>query len=119
MLPLEESTISDFVDFTKDELGLKDDFSVELVDDSDELETLASYDITDNKVRILSKNRALPDIIRSIAHELVHHKQNQNGELTGDPKEGSTGSRWEDEANSLAGELVRDYGEYNPQIYDL
>ena len=119
LLPLEESVITDFVDFTKDELGLKDDFSVELVDDSDELETLASYDITDNKVRILSKNRALPDIIRSIAHELVHHKQNQNGELTGDPKEGSSGSHWEDEANSIAGELVRDYGEYNPQIYDL
>ena len=34
-------------------------------------------DIKDNKVRVLSKNRALPDIIRSIAHELVHHKQNQ------------------------------------------
>jgi len=119
LLPLEESTISDFVDFTKDELGLKDDFSVELVDDSDELETLASYDINDNKVRILSKNRALPDIIRSIAHELVHHKQNQNGELTGDPKEGSTGSPWEDQANSIAGALVRDYGESNPTIYDL
>jgi len=68
---------------------------------------------------VLGKNRSLADIIRSIAHELVHHKQNQNGELTGDPKEGSTGSHWEDEANALAGALVRDYGEFNPQIYDL
>ena len=67
---LTEGVIDDFVDFTKNELGLDDDFGVELEDDGDELETLASYDIEDNKVKVLSKNRALPDIIRSIAHEI-------------------------------------------------
>jgi len=119
LLPLEESTISDFVDFTKDELSLDDDFGVELEDDSDELETLASYDIEDNKVKVLSKNRALPDIIRSIAHELVHHKQNQEGELTGDEDEGADGSPQENEANARAGKIVRRFGKRYPEIYDL
>ena len=108
-----------FVDFTKGELGLDDDFGVELEDDSDELETLGSYDIKDNKVKVLSKNRALPDIIRSIAHELVHHKQNQEGELTGDKEEGADGSPLENEANADAGYLVRKFGKIYPaDIYE-
>ena len=117
---LKEGVIDDFVNFTKDELGLDDDFGVELEDDSDELETLGSYDIEDNKVKVLSKNRALPDIIRSIAHELVHHKQNQEGELTGDKEEGADGSPLENEANADAGYLVRKFGKtYPADIYDL
>jgi len=116
---LSEGVIDDFVDFTKDELGLDDDFGVELEDDSDELETLGSYDIKDNKVKVLSKNRALPDIIRSIAHELVHHKQNQEGELTGDKEEGADGSPLENEANADAGYLVRKFGKIYPaDIYE-
>ena len=116
---LNEGVIDDFVDFTKKELQLDDDFVVELENDSDELETLASYDIKNNKVKVLSKNRALPDIIRSIAHELVHHKQNQEGELTGDKEEGEDGSPFEDRANSLAGYFVRRFGKKYPGIYDL
>ena len=83
------------------------------------LETLASYDINDNEVKVLGKNRSLPDIIRSVAHELVHHKQNERGELTGREEEGADGSPWEDQANALAGELVRKYGRENPEIYDI
>ena len=116
---VDESTISDFISFTKDELGLDNDFSVELEDDGDELETLASYDIEDNKVKVLSKNRSLPDIIRSIAHELVHHKQNQEGVLTGDEDEGADGSPQENEANARAGKIVRRFGKRYPEIYDL
>ena len=116
---LYETVIDDFVGFTKNELGLGDDFSVELDNDGEELETLASYDIEDNKVRVLSKNRSIPDIIRSIAHELVHHKQNQKGELTGDEEEGADGSPQENEANAKAGEIVRKFGRENPEVYDL
>ena len=65
------------------------------------------------------KNRALPDIIRSIAHELVHHKQNERGELNGREEEGENGSPWEDQANSKAGEMVRSFGDENPDIYDI
>jgi len=80
---------------------------------------LASYDINDNEVKVLGKNRSLPDIIRSVAHELVQHKQNERGELTGREEEGVDGSPWEDQANALAGELVRKYGRENPEIYDI
>ena len=118
-LELMEDKIDDFVDFVSDDLELDDNFTVDITNDSDDVETLASYDINNNEVTVLGKDRALPDIIRSVAHELVHHKQNERGELTGRQEEGEDGSPWEDEANAKAGELVRKYGRENPEIYDL
>ena len=116
---LSEDKIDDFVDFVSGDLELEDNFTVNITNDSEDVETLASYDINDNEVTVLGKDRSLPDIIRSVAHELVHHKQNERGELTGREEEGSDGSPWEDQANALAGELVRKYGRENPEIYDI
>ena len=117
-LELTEDKIDDFVDFVSGDLELDDNFTVDITNDSDDVETLASYDINNNEVTVLGKDRALPDIIRSVAHELVHHKQNERGELTGRKEEGEDGSPWEDEANAKAGELVRKYGRENPEIYE-
>lgn len=114
-----ENKIEDFIDFTKVDLDLDDNFTVDITNDTDEVETLASYDINNNEVTVLGKDRSLPDIIRSVAHELVHHKQNERGELTGRQEEGEDGSPWEDEANAKAGEIVRKFGSENPEIYDL
>lgn len=116
---INESIVDDFIEFGKNELSLGDGFNVRLTDDNDELETLASYNMSDNEITVLQKNRAVPDIIRSIAHEMVHHKQNELGDLRGNPEEGEDGSPWEDQANSKAGELVRMFGREYPEIYDI
>lgn len=116
---LSEDKIDDFVDFVSGDLELDDNFTVDITNDSDDVETLASYDINNNEVTVLGKDRSLPDIIRSVAHELVHHKQNELGELTGNQEEGEDGSPWENQANSKAGELVRKFGRENPEIYDI
>lgn len=116
---LNESIVDDFIEFGKKELLLGDDFKINLTNDSDEIETLANYDMGSKEINVLTKNRAIPDIIRSIAHEMVHHNQNDRGDLRGVPEEGEVGSPWEDEANTKAGQLVRKFGEMNPEIYDL
>lgn len=116
---LNESIVDDFINFGKDELSLGDDFRVNLTDNGDDIETLANYDIKNGEINILVKDRAIPDIIRSIAHEMVHHRQNSRGDLRGTPEEGEDGSPWEDEANAKAGELVRIFGKQKPEIYDL
>jgi hypothetical protein len=116
---LNEGVIDDFIEFGKDELSLSDDFKVNLVNNRNNMETLGNYDIQNKEINVLSKNRALPDIIRSIAHEMVHHRQNSNGDLRGTEEEGEDGSPWEDEANAKAGEMVRKFGVDNPEIYDL
>lgn len=116
---LNESIIDDFIDYGKRELSLSDDFRIELVDDSDSIKTLANYDVDSGIIKIKTKNRAVPDIIRSIAHEMTHHKQKVKGDLRGRDVEDEAGSPWEDEANAKAGYLVRKFGEENPEIYDL
>ena len=65
---------------------------------------------------------ALPilDVFRSIAHELVHHKQNLDGRLGKNiEKEGVTGSKIENEANSEAGKIMRYFGGLNPFYFDM
>lgn len=111
--------IDNFVSFAKNYLGLDNDFKVVLVNDNDDLETMASYDMNTNEIKVNSKNRSFPDIIRSVAHEMTHHLQNQNGDLVGDAEEGSDGSPIENQANAMAGILIRKYGKKYPEIYNL
>ncbi|NIP30161.1 MAG: hypothetical protein GTO02_08430 [Candidatus Dadabacteria bacterium] len=114
-----ESVVDDFISFGKELLSLDDNFRVNLTDNGDDIETLANYDMESGEINVLTKDRAVPDIIRSIAHEMVHHKQNNRGDLRGTPEEGEDGSPWEDEANAKAGEIVRIFGRQYPEIYDL
>ena len=116
---LNEGVIDDFIEFGKKELSLDDDFRVNLTSNGDDIETLANYDMLDNEINVLTKDRADADIIRSIAHEMIHHQQNMRGDLRGNPEEGEDGSPWEDEANAKAGVLVRGFGKMFPNIYDL
>jgi hypothetical protein len=116
---IDEGIVEDFIEFGKGELSLGDDFKVNLTDNTDSVQTLGNYDIDGKVITVVKKNRAIPDIIRSIAHEMVHHNQNVRGDLRGRGDEGEEGSPWEDEANSRAGRLVRRFGDKNPEIYDL
>lgn len=116
---LNESIVDDFIEFGKKELSLGDGFRVNLTDNGDDIETLANYDMIDGEINVLTRDRATPDIIRSIAHEMVHHKQNERGDLRGNPDEGEDGSPWEDEANAKSGELLRVFGKQYPEIYDI
>jgi hypothetical protein len=116
---LKESLYEKFIDFAKEELNIGDGFSVNLTKDNSDMETLANYDIEDETSNILTKGRAPVDVIRSIGHEMTHHKQNEKGKLSGKSEEGEDGSPWEDQANAKAGELVRKFGKLHPEIYDL
>ena len=51
------------------------------------------------------KNRALADIMRSIAHEMTHMMQDQTGLLRGKIRD--AGGFHEDQANARAGELIK------------
>lgn len=70
-------------------------------------------------IRISTKDRHPMDALRTIAHELVHHKQNEDGKL-GDPTEaGKTGSDIENEANAVAGQIMRHWAKANPGHFAL
>ena len=71
------------------------------------LKTTAQYDTQNQHVMVNAKNRHFGDVLRSIAHELVHHKQNVKGELSGPTQD--IGGHIEDEANARAGALLKSF----------
>ncbi len=67
-------------------------------------------------IRINAKNRALVDVMRSIAHEMVHHKQFEQGRLEVKPPD--IGGEIEDEANAKAGQYIKMFSKMDKTIYD-
>ena len=108
--------VAEFVNFAKAHLGITDDIRVELAfERTPEIKTTAFYD-TSGRVVVYAKDRAVIDVCRSIAHELVHHKQNLEKRIK-DSSAGEDGSPIENEANAVAGVIIRKYGKLKPEIY--
>ena len=105
----------DFVDFAHKELKIKDDCTIDVEVEKSTEYTTGNYHIQDKKILVLDNGRKLADILRTIAHELVHHKQNELGMLVGDIPE--IGGKIEDQANAYAGRLVKKYGKQTPTLY--
>jgi len=107
-----------FVLFVKEQLELKTVPTVKIQNNRDGLKTTANYDYTkENKIiKVCAKNRALVDVCRSIAHEMVHHKQFEQGRLKVQPPD--IGGEIEDEANAKAGPFIKIYAKEDPNIYN-
>jgi hypothetical protein len=107
-----------FVKFVKDQLELKTVPTISIKGNRDGLKTTANYDYTkENKIiKVYGKNRALVDIMRSVAHEMVHHKQFEDGRLEQRPPD--IGGEIEDEANAKAGQYIKLYSKEDPTIYE-
>ena len=110
--------ITEFVKFVKKELGIEKCPTIVLQNGRGELKTTANYDYSKkNKIiRINAKNRSLVDVMRSIAHEMVHHKQYEDGRLDTPPPD--IGGEIEDEANAKAGQYIKLYSKMDETIYD-
>jgi Zn-dependent peptidase ImmA (M78 family) len=110
--------ITEFVKFVRDELQLEKCPTIILQNGRGELKTTANYNYSnDNKViRVNSKNRALVDVLRSIAHEMVHHKQFEEGRLKIKPVD--IGGDIEDEANAKSGQFIKMFSKKDETIYD-
>ena len=78
--------------------------------------SFGGYMPSEEKIIAVVHNRNMADILRTLAHEMVHHMQNLDKRLT--PKSGEDGSPDENEANSLAGVIMREFGRNNPHIYE-
>tara|TARA_Y100001933_G_scaffold265129_1_gene335598 strand:+ start:2608 stop:5307 length:2700 start_codon:yes stop_codon:yes gene_type:complete len=113
---MNKDNVHEFIKFAKNALQLKEKVSVKLLEKRHENMTAACYDPNTNEISIYTKGRAYADICRSIAHELVHQKQNELGVLEVDS--GQTGSDIENEANACAGIIMRNFGEIVGNLYD-
>jgi len=110
-----EPTVQDFITFCKQFLNLSSTVKVMFLDDHTGEITTAGYQPSKKQIYIYTKDRALVDVLRSIAHELVHQKQDDDKELIS--TSGETGSDHENEANAIAGVIMRLYQQDNKNIY--
>jgi hypothetical protein len=111
--------IDEFTSYAAQQLGIENVPDVHVVDDRIEAKnntSFGSYSPSHKTIKVNVAGRHMADVLRTLAHELVHHKQNEDGRLTHDA--GETGSDFENEANSRAGVLMRNYGKMNPRIYE-
>lgn len=81
-----------------------------------EMRSMAYYSPSEKLVWCHHGGRLAADVLRSVAHELVHHQQLERGEVL----EGHLGAEHplEQEANAKAGILLRDWGKLDATIYE-
>lgn len=111
--------LDDFLIHTKNELGLKELPSIDLINNKEEAinnRSFGGYRPSMKSIMVNTADRHPADVYRTLAHELVHYKQDIEGRLTAEA--GETGDQFENEANTLAGIIMRNYGRKNPKIYE-
>lgn len=115
----DSSIVQDFIQHVTSELGI--DPMPEIVlhtnpEWSENNHSFGRYDPESHTLNVSMPNRHVLDVLRTVAHELVHCSQNQqHGQLPDDA--GETGSRWENDANARAGIIMRDWANTHPEHF--
>ena len=79
--------------------------------------TFGMYDNNKHEIHLSLTKRHVMDVLRTLAHELIHARQHEVENVPDDA--GDTGSKFENEANALAGILMRDFGKEYPEYFGL
>ena len=109
--------ISKFIEFCQENLELDQLPEIELHFNSDRSVENKSFGGYGGRHIILTvSNRHVMDVCRTLAHELVHFKQDLDNQLE-DPDAGSTGSPQENEANAKAAVIMRNWGKLHPKLF--
>ena len=119
--PLKRENVAHFVEYATKRLKLKETPKVTLVEDpefSKQNHSLGGYNVDSKEIFVATEGRLTADILRTIAHEMVHRKQDEMGLIGDSVRDGATGSQVENKANSVAAILLREYGKLNKTIYN-
>jgi len=119
--PSKSKNIQHFIEYATKRLKLNEKPNVVLLKDNElggEQPSLGGYSPLTGEIFVVTDGRLTADILRTIAHEMVHRKQDELKLIRSEDDSGKTGSPIENQANALAGVLLRDYGKINKQIYN-
>ena len=117
--PTQTEIIFDFMRFVVDELELKNIPKLKIRKDpqwSVVNKSFGRYRNDLEQIELATGNRHIMDILRTLAHELQHRKQDEREHMPADA--GETGSKYENEANAQAGVLMRKYAELHPEYFE-
>ena len=81
------------------------------------MKSFGGYDTQNKDIKLNVHNRHQADIFRTLAHELVHYKQDIQGRLY--PGAGETGTPIENEANAGAAIIMRNFAQQHPEMFEV
>jgi hypothetical protein len=113
-------SINHFVEYATNRLKLSERPKIHLVGGGEYAESqtsLGGYDDNTKEIFVSTEGRLTADILRTIAHEMVHRKQDEMGIIKDRTIDGKTGSEVENKAHVVAGILMREYGKINKKIF--
>ena len=115
LTPEKIKLLGEFIVFCEKMLPVNSGYTIKVVGRRDPhgISTTAAYMIGGNECRIYAKNRALVDVLRSIAHEMTHMMQDEQGMINGPIQD--AGGFHEDQANAKAGELIKLFAKSSPE----
>jgi len=113
------SILEKFLPYVMKELGISKLPKIKLEKQVRDIEqpTFGRYINDANVIQLGIQNRHPLDVLRTLAHELVHFKQNLENRL--DHTSGDTGSPEETEAHELAGIIMRNFNKRYPHFFNL
>ena len=113
-----QEIVSEFVNYCVEQLGIENDPIVKFKRDpawSARNKTFGRYTKENNVLEVSLAGRHVMDVLRTVAHELTHQRQNEVADVP--DHAGETGSSWENEANAKAGILMREYAQQHPEYF--
>jgi hypothetical protein len=112
--------LHEFVRFAAESLELKSLPKFDFIFDSNtsvDRKSFGGYMPGEKHIDVTVKNRHIMDVCRTLAHELVHYKQDLEDQLV-DENAGATGSPQENEANAEAAVIMRNWGKEHPDLFE-
>jgi hypothetical protein len=116
--PQDEQKIKHFIEWSYKALNMQDPkpkFHFSRDTEQAQTDHRTGMHTEDGSILIYIENRNLVDIMRTIFHELVHHRQDQLNMI----KDGDSypGSPIEAMADMMAGKYIKIYGKQHPEIF--
>jgi hypothetical protein len=111
---VQEHMVTHLLQLCKKELDLSELPSINMIDDKHTIKGGTAFgEFDDTGITVITMGRHPMDVMRTLAHELVHWKQATSGEEL----DGSDGSDTENDANAIAGVILRKFGKMYPHYF--
>jgi Zn-dependent peptidase ImmA (M78 family) len=110
------SFVQNHIQWVADQVGVKQLPRIVLLNEPQNT-TFGQYVPGEKTIYLVTGQRHPVDVLRTLAHELTHYKQDSENNLP--PGAGETGTEQENEANATAGIVMRDFADNQPEYFGL
>jgi len=120
-IKFDKGLLKEFIDFCLNHLQIDKEthqLKIAFSSEKEHFTTYAYFDLQNQIAAVYCKDRAILDCLRSLAHELVHYKQYLKDEISTDQVAlDNDGQPIENEANAIAGVIMRKFGRLHKELY--